>query len=52
MVGIAILSLEFLIDIYPVEYVKFIRYSQAGTPSLKVTSSYDAEAHTFSLRFR
>lgn len=26
-------------------------YSQAGTPSLKVTSSYDAEAHTFSLRF-
>lgn len=26
-------------------------YSQAGTPVVKVTSSYDAEAHTFSLKF-
>ncbi|GAV76097.1 Peptidase_M1 domain-containing protein/DUF3458 domain-containing protein, partial [Cephalotus follicularis] len=26
-------------------------YSQAGTPSVKVTSSYNAEAHTFSLKF-
>ncbi|XP_076945452.1 puromycin-sensitive aminopeptidase-like [Bidens hawaiensis] len=26
-------------------------YSQAGTPIVKVTSSYNAEAHTFSLKF-
>ncbi|XP_016755757.1 puromycin-sensitive aminopeptidase isoform X2 [Gossypium hirsutum] len=26
-------------------------YSQAGTPVVKVTSSYNAEAHTFSLKF-
>ncbi|XP_024996656.1 puromycin-sensitive aminopeptidase-like [Cynara cardunculus var. scolymus] len=26
-------------------------YSQAGTPVVNVTSSYDAEAHTFSLKF-
>ncbi|KAK3010311.1 hypothetical protein RJ639_011381 [Escallonia herrerae] len=26
-------------------------YSQAGTPLVKVTSSYNAEAHTFSLKF-
>uniref|UniRef100_A0A5B7B752 Puromycin-sensitive aminopeptidase n=1 Tax=Davidia involucrata TaxID=16924 RepID=A0A5B7B752_DAVIN len=26
-------------------------YSQAGTPHLKVTSSYNAEAHTYSLKF-
>ncbi|XP_030454061.1 puromycin-sensitive aminopeptidase [Syzygium oleosum] len=26
-------------------------YSQAGTPMVKVTSSYNAEAHTFSLKF-
>lgn len=28
------------------------RYSQAGTPTLKVTSSYSPEAHTFTLKFR
>uniref|UniRef100_A0A0C9RN16 Puromycin-sensitive aminopeptidase n=1 Tax=Wollemia nobilis TaxID=56998 RepID=A0A0C9RN16_9CONI len=27
-------------------------YSQAGTPVLKVTSSYDSEAHTYTLKFR
>lgn len=27
-------------------------YSQAGTPRVKVTSSYNAEAHTYSLKFR
>ncbi|XP_038724576.1 puromycin-sensitive aminopeptidase-like isoform X1 [Tripterygium wilfordii] len=27
-------------------------YSQAGTPLVSVTSSYNAEAHTFSLKFR
>ncbi|KAG8087612.1 hypothetical protein GUJ93_ZPchr0010g8359 [Zizania palustris] len=26
-------------------------YSQAGTPTVKVTSSYDASSHTFSLKF-
>lgn len=28
------------------------RYSKAGTPTVKVTSSYNAEARTYSLRFR
>lgn len=28
------------------------RYSQAGTPSVKVTSHYNAEARTFTLKFR
>lgn len=28
------------------------RYSQAGTPRVKVTSSYNAETRTFSLKFR
>lgn len=28
------------------------RYSQAGTPVVKVASSYNAEARTFSLKFR
>ena len=28
------------------------RYSQAGTPLVKVNSSYNPEAHTFSLKFR
>lgn len=28
------------------------RYSQAGTPIVKVKSSYDPEARTFSLKFR
>lgn len=28
------------------------RYSQAGTPIIKVNSSYNPEAHTFSLKIR
>ena len=28
------------------------RYSQAGTPIVKVSSSYDVEKHTFALKFR
>ena len=30
----------------------YFRYSQAGTPVVKVASSYNAEARTFSLKFR
>ena len=29
-----------------------LRYSLAGTPIVKVTSAYNADAHTFSLKFR
>ncbi|GKB63567.1 puromycin-sensitive aminopeptidase isoform X2 [Tanacetum coccineum] len=39
-------------DANDADFVNFILwYSQAGTPSVKVTSSYNAEAHTFSLKF-
>lgn len=34
------------------DFANFLQwYSQAGTPSVKVTSSYNAEAHTYSLKF-
>ncbi|XP_040985935.1 puromycin-sensitive aminopeptidase isoform X4 [Juglans microcarpa x Juglans regia] len=34
------------------DFANFLQwYSQAGTPSVKVSSSYNAEAHTFSLKF-
>ncbi|KAH1115526.1 hypothetical protein J1N35_008904 [Gossypium stocksii] len=34
------------------DFANFLQwYSQAGTPVVKVTSSYNAEAHTFSLKF-
>ncbi|XLS51914.1 hypothetical protein HN51_012591 [Arachis hypogaea] len=32
-------------------YQQTCRYSQAGTPSVKVNTSYNSEAHTFSLKF-
>lgn len=39
-------------DANDAEFSNFLLwYSQAGTPMVKVTSSYDAEAHTFSLKF-
>jgi aminopeptidase N len=34
------------------DFANFLQwYSQAGTPTVKVSSSYNAEAHTFSLKF-
>ena len=33
-------------------YQLLCRYSQAGTPVVKVNTSYNPEAHTFSLKFR
>jgi aminopeptidase N len=30
----------------------FYRYSQAGTPVVKVNTSYNAEGHTFTLKIR
>lgn len=39
------------IQYYYIQYYYF-RYSQAGTPVVKVASSYNAEARTFSLKFR
>ncbi|XP_016716134.2 puromycin-sensitive aminopeptidase isoform X1 [Gossypium hirsutum] len=39
-------------DANGVDFANFLLwYSQAGTPVVKVTSSYNAEAHTFSLKF-
>ncbi|XP_030530336.1 puromycin-sensitive aminopeptidase isoform X3 [Rhodamnia argentea] len=39
-------------DANDAEFSNFLLwYSQAGTPTVKVTSSYNAEAHTFSLKF-
>ncbi|KAI3421496.1 uncharacterized protein J3R85_012182 [Psidium guajava] len=39
-------------DANDAEFSNFLLwYSQAGTPMVKVTSSYNAEAHTFSLKF-
>ncbi|MFS8003396.1 putative cytosol alanyl aminopeptidase [Helianthus anomalus] len=50
----AILSLYGFFDI---DFLNFVtlwckyRYSQAGTPIVKVTSFYNAESRTFSLKF-
>ncbi|KAH8521990.1 hypothetical protein H0E87_002856 [Populus deltoides] len=39
-------------DANDADFANFLQwYSQAGTPLVKVTSSYDAEAHTFTLKF-
>ncbi|KAL5552038.1 hypothetical protein UlMin_002214 [Ulmus minor] len=39
-------------DANDADFANFLQwYSQAGTPLVKVTSSYDPEAHTFSLKF-
>ncbi|GAY39133.1 hypothetical protein CUMW_042060 [Citrus unshiu] len=39
-------------DANDAEFANFLLwYSQAGTPRLKVTSSYSAETHTYSLKF-
>ncbi|KAL7594709.1 hypothetical protein Lser_V15G30365 [Lactuca serriola] len=39
-------------DANNVDFANFLLwYSQAGTPVVKVTSSYNVEAHTFSLKF-
>ncbi|XP_022760268.1 puromycin-sensitive aminopeptidase-like isoform X1 [Durio zibethinus] len=39
-------------DANDAEFANFLHwYSQAGTPVVKVTSSYNANAHTFSLKF-
>lgn len=40
------------ITFFTIYVLPLYRYSQAGTPSLKVTSTYDAEAKTYSLKFR
>lgn len=52
-----IIIVEFLVKILVfillrIYHIQHIRYSQAGTPVVKVVSSYDAEACTFSLKFR
>ena len=39
-------------DAYAFDWNKIYRYSQAGTPVVKVSSSYNAEARTYSLKFR
>ncbi|KAG6781087.1 hypothetical protein POTOM_013970 [Populus tomentosa] len=39
-------------DANDADFANFLQwYSQAGTPLVKVTSSYDAAAHTFTLKF-
>ncbi|KAK3227649.1 hypothetical protein Dsin_007511 [Dipteronia sinensis] len=39
-------------DANDADFANFLQwYSQAGTPLVKVTSSYNAEAHTYSLKF-
>lgn len=39
-------------DANDADFANFLQwYSQAGTPLVKVTSSYDTKAHTFSLKF-
>ncbi|XP_065858315.1 puromycin-sensitive aminopeptidase isoform X2 [Euphorbia lathyris] len=39
-------------DANDADFANFLQwYSQAGTPVVKVTTSYNAEAHTFSLKF-
>nr|TKR97513.1 puromycin-sensitive aminopeptidase-like isoform X1 [Populus alba] len=39
-------------DANDADFANFLQwYSQAGTPLVKVTSTYDAEAHTFTLKF-
>ncbi|KAK2664111.1 hypothetical protein Ddye_002685 [Dipteronia dyeriana] len=39
-------------DANDTDFANFLQwYSQAGTPLVKVTSSYNAEAHTYSLKF-
>jgi aminopeptidase N len=39
-------------DANDADFANFLQwYSQAGTPTVKVSSSYNAEAHTFSLKF-
>lgn len=52
MVAAALFHFSFQFVQTLLTFWEYNRYSQAGTPSVKVTTSYDPNARTFTLKFR